>query len=63
MATVTEGNRIPLTDAAIRLRERYKKALDLLLTGQIEGGRDVSGRWMVSPESVARYIAAHRGGE
>ena len=60
MAAVAEGTEIPLTDGAALMGKRYQKALDLLLTKQIEGRRDSRNRWLVSLASIERYLAGQQ---
>ena len=44
---------VPLSDAALRVGVPYQKALNLMLAGELVGGRDEKGRWRVSIASIA----------
>lgn len=54
---------VPLMDASARLQETYRKTLDLLLTGRIEGKRDERGRWVVASDSITRFLNSRANGD
>ena len=56
--TLADPGLITLTQAAQRLRKPYRSALDLVLTGRIQGEQDpISGRWRVDRASVEALCA------
>ena len=57
---VEEVSEVPLTVGGVRLRASYRKVLDLMMTGKIEGRRDERGRWLVSVASIERYLAGQQ---
>jgi hypothetical protein len=55
-----EPNEIPLVDAAYRLQERYGRALNRVLAGQLRG-RKVRGHWVVDVASIDELKATRAG--
>lgn len=53
--------RLPLSEAALRLNLDYQQCRRLVLTGHLPGGRDEFGRLFVLASAVNDMIAA-RGG-
>jgi hypothetical protein len=49
---------LPLASVAMRLRIRYHRARDLVLSGELEGMQGDTGRWFVTVSSIERYEAA-----
>lgn len=52
-------DRIPLAEAAFRLRLSYHQVRTLVLRGELEGGHDESGHWFVTREGVQRVAATN----
>jgi hypothetical protein len=52
------SNEIPLTIAALRLRESYHMARTLMLRGELHG-RQIGGRWYVLVDDVIRREREH----
>ncbi len=48
--------RLTITDAALRLRASYWTTRELLLRGQVVGGRDESGHLFIDGRSLERYL-------
>lgn len=48
--------RVTVSDAALRLRQGYWATRDLLLRGELCGGRDDRGRLYVEADSVERLL-------
>ena len=49
------ANRIPLTEAAFRMRLSYQQVRNKLLRGELKGGRDDFGRLYVDAAEVAQW--------
>ena len=54
------GRRLPLSEAAQRLRVSYQTARNWLLEGRLTGGRDEFGRLYVEEAAVDRLLKAQR---
>ena len=54
------SRRIPLADAALRSRLTYHQIRNLLLSGEIRGGRDAFGRLFVYLDEL-KHWAEKRG--
>jgi hypothetical protein len=53
-------DRLPITEAALRLRMSYHKVRELVLTGKLGGGRDEAGRLYASATAVEQLRADTR---
>ena len=51
---MTNDQKIPLADAALRLRVSWHTAYRMLLQGELEGER-AGNRWLVSRASIERH--------
>jgi hypothetical protein len=51
---------VPLLDAGLRLGLTYHQVRNLLLSGQLSGGRDGFGRLYIDPQDVERLLRERR---
>lgn len=47
---------IPLVDAALRLGRSYNATMRLVLTGRLVGQRNERRQWLVTSESLERFL-------
>jgi hypothetical protein len=50
------SERIPITEAALRLSLSYQQVRHRILTGQLRGGRDQFGRFYVEAAEIERLL-------
>jgi hypothetical protein len=50
------SGRIPIADAAVRLKMTYQQVRSLVLRRELKGGRDQFGHWYVDAASVTRFL-------
>lgn len=59
MVSKVDPDYMTLMQVALRIRERYSKARDLVLTGRIEGGAMIDGRLRVPRVEVEKFLKTH----